>query len=528
METRGFKKLIYSNMFQSDCINIRKKMQLLFNILIIATIGQLLSTGTVAAQLKAGVSKVSITNLEPGSLVNDSLYVKALVLDNGSTRAVIIAVDAVAIGGIGSISNDYLQNVRTRLQNDMKIKPANVMINASHVHGAGYKVSPDIEELTVQAVKKASINMVPVNIGVGRGYEERIMENRRLRLSDGREWTIRHANPLPPDHEVIGAGPVDPEIGILRLDKRNGEPLAVVYNFACHPYHGVPNRGATADFPGIASKVIEDNLGNGTIALFLQGFGGDISTILYKDVNNPRDAEPLGNMLGISTLQGINSIKSYKSGELKVINEIIRFPRRTDFPVLLESLQEEQEKLLQSLRGMSLNFKTFIPLYIKYNLFEEYPSYYSHRYLYDELAGKSDMKNLDISNRRDIERYLRNVYTMEKLARLQTNISTLKQRQAENEASGEKTIDIEVQVMKIGDLVLITFPAEVSVQVGLNIKEKSPFAFTYLAGYTNGYIHYAPTAEQYNGQAYEDISCLLAPEWQQLYEEKVLEILKKL
>jgi len=35
-------------------------------------------------------------------------------------------------------------------------------------------------------------------------------------------------------------GPINPQIGILRLDKKDGQTLAVVYNFACHPIMGVP------------------------------------------------------------------------------------------------------------------------------------------------------------------------------------------------------------------------------------------------------------------------------------------------
>jgi hypothetical protein len=478
--------------------------------------------------LRAGVARVSITNVQPGDVVNDSLYVRALVLDNGSMKTVIISVDAVAIGGIGSISNEYFSNVRSIIEHDLGIPPINILINASHVHGAGYQVSPEVEQLTVNAVKKASMDMVSVRVGAGSGYEDRIMENRRLRLRDGREWTIRHANPLPPDEEVVGIGPVDPEIGILRLDKRNGDPFAVVFNFACHPYQGVPGGAVTADFSGIASQVIEETFGNGTIALFLQGFGGDVTTVLYKDVNHPRDAEPLGNMLGLSTLKALRGIQTSRSSQLNVINEVVSFPRRTDFPELLASLEAEQDKLLQSLMGMSLNFKSFLPLYVKYNIFEEYPSYDSHRYMHEAARGQSGMENMDSVNRRNMERYLRNVYAMEKLARLQTNISTLKLRQAENEASGEETIDLEIQALRIGDFVLVTFPAEVSVQVGLNIKERSLFEFTFPTGYTNGYVHYAPTAEQYNGQAYEDISCLLDRQWQQIYEEKILEILKRL
>ena len=136
------------------------------------------------------------------------------------------------------------------------------------------------------------------------------MENRRLKLKNGREADVRHAYSLPPDEEVAEVGPIDPEIGILRLDRKDGRTLAVVYNFACHPIQGVPSGGNTADMTGFASTVIEDNLSDGAVALFLQGCGGDINPVFYKDVDHPRSAEPLGNMLGLSTLQALRKIKT--------------------------------------------------------------------------------------------------------------------------------------------------------------------------------------------------------------------------
>ena len=168
----------------------------------------------------------------------------------------------------------------------------------------------DVDQRTVQAVKEAWQNMVPVNVGAGVGHEDRIMENRRLKLKNGKEADVRHAYSLPPDEEVAGVGPVDPEIGVLRLDRKDGRTLAVVYNFACHPIQGVPSGGNTADLTGFASRVIEDNLGDGAIALFLQGCAGDINPVLYKDVAHPRDAEPLGNMLGLSALRAAKNIQT--------------------------------------------------------------------------------------------------------------------------------------------------------------------------------------------------------------------------
>ena len=69
-----------------------------------------------------------------------------------------------------------------------------------------------------------------------------------------------------------------------------------------------------------------------------------------------------------------------------------------------------------------------------------------------------------------------------------------------------------------------------SVRIGLNIKKMSPHKLTFVAGYTNGYIYYAPTAEPLRnvGGAQEDSDCLLAPRWQKVYEDKVAEMLRKL
>ncbi len=501
-------------------------MRVFLYALMLSVITGILFSGTAeATRLKAGVAKVDITNTDSYSLVNDSLYVKALVLENGPVCLTIITVDAVAIGGIGSIGDGYLETVRSEIERDLKINKKNILINASHLHGAGYNVCPDIAERTVKAVRTAWQNMVPVMTGVGRGYEDRITENRRFRIKNGKEADIRHAYPMPPDEEVIGLGPEDYEIGILRLDKMNGETLAVVYNFAGHPYQGVPGQGATADFPGFASKIIEDNLSENTIALFIQGFGGDISTVLYKDVNNPRNAEVLGNMLGISTIEAIKEIKTTIYGDLKVVNEVIKLPRRTDFQERIEQMKAEVDMLLKSLRGTSLNFKTFLPLYVTYNLFEEFPLYYSHRYLNEKNRGCKDLENLDKANRRNIDKYLRNIYAMDKLASLQENISLLEMHKKSNEVAEGPMVEVEIQGVRIGDFVLVTFPGEVSVEVGLNIKKMSPHQYTFPAGFTNGYIYYAPTVEQYNGGVQEDCDCLIAPEWQNIYEEKVREIL---
>ena len=478
-----------------------------------------------ADQLWAGAAKVDITNEDAGP-VNDRLFVKALVVKNATTTAAIVTVDAVAIAEIGSIRNDYLDNVRGQIESRIGIPPANVMINASHCHGI---VCDDVEQRTVQAIVAAASQLVPVTVGAGSGHEDRIMENRRLRLKDGREIDVRHAYSLPPDEEVAEVGPIDPQIGVLRLDREDGRVLAVVYNFACHPIQGVPSGGNTADMTGFASTVIEENLSDETVALFVQGCAGDINPAVYKPVDHPRDAEPLGNLLGLSTLRAVRAIQTKADDRLVVLNEVISLPR-ADLAQRIIAMESEQLRLTQSLRGTFLNLKSFLPLTVKYSLSEEFPSYDSHRYLHEKALGRDHLSKLDTLNRNHMRQYVQNIHTMEQLTRLNTNLALLRKHQANLVDSGKATIDAEVVGVRIGDLVLITFPGELTVRIGLNIKAKSPHDLTLVAGYTNGYLYYAPTAEQLRnvGGAQEDSDCLLAPPWQAIFEGKAEEMLGKL
>lgn len=478
-----------------------------------------------AAALKAGAAKVEIADLEAGP-VNDPLYVKALVVQSDSSTAVIVTIDAVSIGMIGTIPNDFMEKIREPLQRELGIPPESILVNTSHCHG---KVCRDIDARTVQCVKQAWARRVPVRVGAGVGKEDRVSENRRLKLKDGHTADVRHAYSLPADSEIAEVGPIDPEIGILRLDRMDGSTLAVVYNFAIHPIQGVPSGANTADLTGFASQVVEDSFGPDTIALFVQGCGGDINPVLYKDVAHPRNAETLGSLLGISIMRGAKKILTADAADLKVIHESISLPR-ADFAERIEKLATEQDRLVQSLGGTSLNLKNFLRLQHQQGLSREFPSYDSHRYLHEQQVGRSDYESHDALNRKNVEAYVQNIQSMEELTRVQTNLRLLKMHQAQNVAAGSRTIDVELMALKIGEFELVTFPGELTVEIGLNLKRAARHQPTFVAGYTNGYIYYAPTAEQLRnpGAAQEDCDTLLAPEWQAIFEKRALELLAQL
>ncbi|WP_395740470.1 hypothetical protein [Prosthecobacter sp.] len=477
---------------------------------------------TARAQMLAGVAKVDITDRT--GPVNDPCFAKALVLKSGETTAVLITLDAVAVGGIGRIGNGFMATVRRGLE-ELGIAPGNVVVNASHCHGI---VRGDLEPLIIQAVKEAVKNLVPVKAGCGVGLETRISENRRLNMKDGSMVDMRRAYSMPLDEAVASVGPIDPQVGVLRLDGDDGEPLAVLYQFACHPIMNPPSKGCSADYPGFASKVIED--ATGAMAFFVQGCGGDINPVRYKEVTRAADAEPLGTMLGATVLAATRKIEMKGDGVLRVSNETVSVPRAADYEARIARIEVEQKKLTAALKPTNINFKSFLPLLMQHKLWPETPSHYSQSYLHDEAQGRKGITQLDADNRVLVENYLANIEIMERLTRLNANMALLKMHLKQTQEAGKATLDAEVCGLRVGDFKLVTFPGEVTVQVGLNIKKAAKDAGAFVSGYTNGYIWYTPTVEQRlnTGYAQEDCDTLVAPEWQKIFETKALEVLSSL
>ena len=89
-----------------------------------------------------------------------------------------------------------------------------------------------------------------------------------------------------------------------------------------------------------------------------------------------------------------DSVKTAASeANQEVITEKILLPVRKDVSEHIDTLEAQKETILKYFTGIgcgshgagtSLNFKAFLPLYIKYMMNPEYPSYYSYRYLQEK------------------------------------------------------------------------------------------------------------------------------------------------
>jgi hypothetical protein len=61
--------------------------------------------------------------------------------------------------------------------------------------------------------------------------------------------------------------------------------------------------------------------------------------------------------------------------------------------------------------------------------------------------------------------------------------------------ANEPEVEVEVQAIQIGPAVFVTNEAEMFVDYGLELKEKSPFQFTFPVELANGCVGYVPTQE---------------------------------
>ena len=70
-------------------------------------------------------------------------------------------------------------------------------------------------------------------------------------------------------------GDRDESVRILEFSKSNGEPSAVIWNYACHPTDFPGVLQVSAEYPGIVRSHLRSQLGDIPV-LFFQGFSGDV------------------------------------------------------------------------------------------------------------------------------------------------------------------------------------------------------------------------------------------------------------
>ncbi|WP_239648462.1 neutral/alkaline non-lysosomal ceramidase N-terminal domain-containing protein [Komagataeibacter europaeus] len=210
---------------------------------------------------------------------HDPLAVRIVLLDDGTTRLAIVVVD------LTSISGELITAIRTIVTDVAGIATPDIIVSASHTFSAPHifaagqappgtdmKANAAAWQAVIQAARQAATralaSLQPARLGAGQGTS-RVSVNRDVRTPYG--WWLG----------ADDAGDTDPTVSVLRIDRLDGRPLAIMTNFAVQSsvmdgsVTSTGGRLVTADLAGAAMRHVEARYGPDAAALFMVGAAGD-------------------------------------------------------------------------------------------------------------------------------------------------------------------------------------------------------------------------------------------------------------
>jgi len=289
--------------------------------------------------------------------VLDPLFAKAVVIKAGDDKLALVGMD---LGRGPTIA--MMKMIRRALADKAGIE--HVMICGSHTHHGpvieltdkkGYgkgkfdkavAYAAQLPRTLIELILEADAARQPAKMGIG---TKNVALNRN-----------RQTKRLPKA--------TDPMLAVMRFDDLDGNPIAVLVNFAAHPTM-IDSKVLkySADYVGAMHKVVEEKLG--THSIFMQGAAGDQSTNSPEGVHGH---EQFGAVLGeqaVEIAQGIETTVPEKpslkgrvdhftfSSRIDFSNPWIRVAfGRAFFPELVKNFADEMENGVQTeLNSVVLN-----------------------------------------------------------------------------------------------------------------------------------------------------------------------------
>lgn len=322
---------------QTSDNNTRMKTQITSHLSVIAFCLSLLMPTSVlsvsaapapAPTFFAGTAKVEITPSEQDAVnlggqplrLRDPLYARVLVLKSETTSVAIVSLDLIVFA-----SQKVITEAKAKWGVDQ------VILCATHTHAAmaprGLIIKPPTapdwtrsnkgpgavvdwpglsadpwyaatEDKVVAAIGRAMKSLFPARLVAGKGpFESAYMaHNRRLVRPD-------RVLPLWENPDRRPTQPVDPTVGVLRVDDLSGKPRAFAVHYACHPVALMGAGVVSRDYPGAMVDHLEQELGSDCMAMFLQGASGDLDPY---DLHNLRGENRfnIARQAGISLAKG--------------------------------------------------------------------------------------------------------------------------------------------------------------------------------------------------------------------------------
>jgi hypothetical protein len=267
--------------------------------------------------------------------VHDPIFHRVVAMDDGTTQFFLASSDLCLFAP--SVYDEFA----VQLKKQTGIDPIHVWWTVTHTHSAPevgphglaklmmperYEHEPDVEYTAavqrslIEAIRDAREKLTPARLAAGTGFSS-VNINRRARDPKG---TISLG--LNPD------GPVDRQIGLIRLEKPDGAPIALIANYSMHATAlGAQNKLISGDAAGTVTAYAEEKLG--APVLFINGAAGDQAPIysVQPDFRAAHITE-FNVLLGDRILAANNSIRATNAPvHLRALEKVVETPRREGF-----------------------------------------------------------------------------------------------------------------------------------------------------------------------------------------------------
>jgi len=265
-----------------------------------------------SGDLRAGASKIRITPpreemVAPFDRVNDDVFIRALVLESGGKRGVIVIVDAPMY------HKDVGDDIRAKIASTARVRPENILFSMSHTHNImrldhnkGGIILPGssrfVEQVTnaaQDAVKQAIASLQPAHMGSGQGEAHLIGPK-----SSWSPELQRYIEKI----DRSGKETVNERLGLIKFESPDGRPIAFLMNYGINPVIAMAMKGeVSGDVPGAAARYVEERAGGDAVALFTVGASGNP---LYRAEPDPiyKTADPRALIQAMGTILGEEAI----------------------------------------------------------------------------------------------------------------------------------------------------------------------------------------------------------------------------
>lgn len=416
---------------------------------------------------KAGAATSNITP-ELGSSINggfqdgkavyihDELHARCLVLDDGQTKLAMVVADSCVIG------RGIFDEAKKMVNEATGLPLENMMMSATHSHSCGTlqavgqsEPNPMYQRFVARriadGVRRAMNNLAPAKIAWGTVDVPQHVFNRRWKLKPGTVPVTPlgvttdqvKTNPgINNPNLVEPAGPTDPQVSFISVQAADEKPIALFANYSLHYVGGVGPGHISADYYGVFSRRVGDLLGAERqdppfVGAMSNGTSGDINNIDFRG----------------------GQAKQPPYGQIKLV----------------------AEDVAQAVAGAckSLAYHDWVPLAVA-------------------------QKEITLGNRIPAPDEVAKAREVTKQSKLFPRMETMEQVYARETvllADFPKEVPAPLQVMKIGELRVSAIPAEVFVEIGLDLKKRHSPTFT--VSLANAYHGYLPTPAHHALGGYE-------------------------